>query len=479
MAFTVTFYNFSKRENSTARPSVSGTDYNVVLKDVCSVISPRFELQVSAMPQFNYCYCANFAGRYYFVKEWRWEKPFWVAYCEEDVLGTWRTSIGNSTQYVLRSSHSWDMNVVDKSYPAKIGVRYAETSVALSSEWVTSPNLSRGWFVIGVINGENSSGSYGGVSYYALQYTQMRNLLAYMFDDAEAWENIEDLSGALAKPFLDPMQYITTCMWFPVHFNTAGVGAEPIRFGFWQATSDITGYPIGGGNTAMWDSTLLTIPRPSRSDSNIRGNWLYLEPFAHYKLVCFPWGAFDIPGNLVSQNGIRLRVLIDFISGIGTLLVFNNITGTTGGPYSQTIFTQDCQIGIPMALSQIYTRYRPTQAGEYMSGLLYDIVRYYGMGATSDVGSCVEQSATTVKSAGSSGGIVQASYMSGTAYLQMSYYDAADENLNDRGRPLMQIKQISTIPGFIICADGDIAIAGSSEESLRIKQYLTGGFFYE
>lgn len=479
MAFTATFYNFSKRENSTAIPSVDGSDFNIVLKDNCSVMSPRIELNVAAMPSFNYCKVDAFSGRYYFIREWVWESPYWVAYCEEDVLATWRTTIGNSNQYILRSSHTWDMNVIDKSYPAKIGVSYAETSVRLSSEWVTAPNLSLGWFVISVINGENSSGSYGGVSYYALQYAQMRNLLAYMFDDAEAWENIEDLSGALAKPFLDPMQYITSCMWFPVHFNTAGVAAEPIKFGFWQAAGDITGYPIGGANTAMWDSTLLTLARPSRSDSNIRGNWLYLEPFAHYKLVCFPWGEFDIPGNLVSSGGIRLRVLIDFISGTGTLLVFNNIAGTSGGPYNQAIFTQDCQIGVPMALSQIYTRYKPSQVGDYMSGLLYDVVRFYGMGATSDVGSCVEQSATTVKSAGSSGGIVQASYMSGSAYLQMSYYNAADENLTDRGRPLMKIKQISTIPGFIICADGDIAIAGNAEENRRIKQYLTGGFFYE
>lgn len=479
MAFTVAFYKFSKRENSTARPSVTGSYYDVVLKDDSSLISPRFELKLSALPQFNYCYCSNFYGRYYFIKEWRWEKPFWVAYCEEDVLGTWRTSIGNSSQYVLRSSHTWDMNVVDTSYPAKIGVRYAETSVALSGEWVTLPNLSQGWFVIGVINGAAPDESYGGVSYYALQYTQMRNFLAYMFDTAPSWNDIDSLSDSLAKPFLDPMQYVTSCMWFPVHFNTGGVGAEPIRFGFWEAQSTVTGYPLGAANTLMWDSTLLTLPRPQRTDSNIRGNWLYLEPFANYKLICYPWGQINLPGNLISSNGIKIRVLIDYISGTGTLLVFNNNSGVTGGPYSQAIASFDAQLGVQMQLSQIYRDFSNLISADTLQPLITDAIRSWSLGADWAVGSTVEQSITNVSSKGTAGGIVKNSYMSGTAYLQMSYYDAVDENLNDRGRPLMQIKQISEIPGFIVVADGDIAISGNAEENRRIKQYMTGGFFYE
>ena len=54
-----------------------------------------------------------------------------------------------------------------------------------------------------------------------------------------------------------------------------------------------------------------------------------------------------------------------------------------------------------------------------------------------------------------------------------------NEDNEDRGRPLCEKVELSSIPGYQVIADPDLAIAGTSEENREIKNYLAGGYFYE
>ena len=54
-----------------------------------------------------------------------------------------------------------------------------------------------------------------------------------------------------------------------------------------------------------------------------------------------------------------------------------------------------------------------------------------------------------------------------------------DDDNDNRGRPLMERRRIGDIPGYILCADADISIAGTAVENSAIKQYMTSGFFFE
>lgn len=474
MAFTVTFYNFSKRENSTARPSVTGTAYNVVLKDDCSVISPRFELQVTAMPQFNYCYCANFAGRYYFIKEWRWEKPFWVAYCEEDVLGTWRTSIGNSSQYILRSSHEWDLNVVDSTYPAKTGPTFAATNATLEG-WGLSSSLSVGTYVLGTVNGLQG-GTYGPVTYYAVSPSVMSQFMSYMLSQAPAWDSISDLSGDLAKAFIDPFQYIVSCKWFPFEITTTS--QQVLCFGYWD--SDFSGGLMNNA-TEFYKQWTFNMTRPPRADAGARGEWEYKAPFASYWLTLYPWGTVYINPEDIDADGIICNVVVDLINGLGTLRIRSQAPGPAPANNSQLLVSQQAQVGVDIQLSQI-TNNMISGVSNVVNNPFSQIpliaTELFGMATGSDYGTALGAQ-LSAKNSGSNQGIVTSTMLAGSAIFTAEYLDPVSENLADRGRPLMQIKQISDIPGFIICADGDIAIAGNADENRRIKQYMTGGFFYE
>ena len=69
MSIAVHLYSFTKRENSTKRPSSGGTTYNCVLIDETSLMNPVFKLDIGSNPiGKNYAYVPDF-DRYYFITD--------------------------------------------------------------------------------------------------------------------------------------------------------------------------------------------------------------------------------------------------------------------------------------------------------------------------------------------------------------------------------------------------------------------------
>ena len=106
----VRFFTFSKKYNSTARPSTGYSEYECVIKSSSDVITPTIELQIglSANPSsFNYCYIPDY-NRYYWVKDWTFYNHLWVATLNVDVLATWKPYIVNTSMFVYRASNEYD-----------------------------------------------------------------------------------------------------------------------------------------------------------------------------------------------------------------------------------------------------------------------------------------------------------------------------------------------------------------------------------
>jgi len=64
-------------------------------------------------------------------------------------------------------------------------------------------------------------------------------------------------------------------------------------------------------------------------------------------------------------------------------------------------------------------------------------------------------------------------------YIQYTWEIQVDDDVAQHGRPLCKVRQLSNIPGYILCANTELAIAGTAEEEVRIRGYLESGFFYE
>ena len=81
MGISVNMYTFSKYANSTEQPAGAGTSFDCVLKDTSGVINPTIALKLDMsfnVSAYNYAYIPDFE-RYYFVREWTWERGLWVA----------------------------------------------------------------------------------------------------------------------------------------------------------------------------------------------------------------------------------------------------------------------------------------------------------------------------------------------------------------------------------------------------------------
>lgn len=98
----ITFYNITKRLNSTARPSGSGTVYSCAFKDNTSILSPVLKLQLSTKPDYNYF---KFDDRYYWITDIvSLTNDIWQISGTVDVLATFKGHINNTSAFVLYDS---------------------------------------------------------------------------------------------------------------------------------------------------------------------------------------------------------------------------------------------------------------------------------------------------------------------------------------------------------------------------------------
>ena len=472
MSFYVNFYTINKKENSTKLPGDATYSWTCNLKSPCGIINPSIEVafteETTDPSNLNYCYISLW-GRYYWVNEWTWADGYWTASCTVDVLASYRGDIGASTLYVLRAQSQSDPDIIDTVYPAKVDAYFSHSSGTVEG-WVNSPNPNSGTYVVGIVSNDNSVA--GGIAYYALTGEQMASFRAYMLGDIKEWEEITDFSGDIAKAFIDPFQYVVSCLWFPFPISSVG-SATPIKFGFW--TSNVTGTPL----TMYFAQHSVTIAFPERTEADSR-RWLYCSPFATYYLRAMPFGLIPIDPISLDKQSIDCYIATDLVTGLAELQIIVD---------GNTIATKTANVGVQVQLSQISTDYTTLATGNG-GGLISNIFDKIGgaiVGAVdalangyslSGIASSAQAGMASAEVSGSSGGMYAVTQ--GAMYtLYARYLDPVEEDIERFGRPLCKNVQISTLSGFILCGHGDIAIDGTAEESRRVREYLEGGFYYE
>ena len=69
--------------------------------------------------------------------------------------------------------------------------------------------------------------------------------------------------------------------------------------------------------------------------------------------------------------------------------------------------------------------------------------------------------------------------MSGDPVLSIVQQYASQDDLAALGRPLMDIRQLSQIPGYIKADPDELAVPCTDAELSEIREAIAGGFFYE
>jgi hypothetical protein len=466
MGFPVDFYRFSKKINSTARPSTADMTKTCTIKDPCGVLNPVIGLNLGLTDsprEYNYAYIATF-DRYYYIKEWTFQNALWYASLEVDVLASWKVSIGNSNCYVTRSSDAYNLDIIDSTYPTtKITT---VTSDIKTSPWHTA-SLSEGMYVVGIAGHSTT--------YYIFYQEALDLFFDYLFSDLYA----DALCGTWAtlypqlKAQTNPTQYITSIMWYP--FQSTATSVDTIRVGWVDVPCvawKIDGSGVVGG---IHDFTLQRHPQAER------GRYLNRAPYTKYTLFYPPWGMISLDADILANNSdIHITWFIDFRNGHGTLAV---TSGTDDNPIYLTWLHS--QIGVAHQVSQVVNK------GFGLGNVLSPVAstafslaqgKYLSAGATaisgtvSAIGDAVSSMVPTATTIGSDGGI---NSLRGNPTLSYEFKEIVNEDLSHRGRPLCSNRVINTLTGFIMVSDADISIPSTKTEQDAIRTYMEGGFFYE
>lgn len=469
---TVTLYEFRKRENSTKRPDASATqrEHQAVLKQPTSLLNPEitFDFGLKGNPTFyNYAYISDLGNRYYFIRDWTVsEGHLWTAHMEVDVLASWKASIGASTQYIKRSSYTFDGGILDTVYPTKQPPIITITEDA--TPWTTS--LSSGCYILGIIN--NQDGGMGAAHYYMFEQDGLNKLLEYLLGNSSYVGTISEISDQLLKVLFNPMQYIVSCIWYPFKITADQTGnikkLDVTPVGWWSL--DVPCYQLN--TTIKYFAS--TVPVTKHPQAASRGVYLNKQPYTTYTLYYPGVGSISLDPSLIVTDNIAIQCAVDLIANQARLTVRS----------SGLVSVQYAQLGVPIQLAQM-SQQTLQQIGDVasgVSGIVSSAVSPSGgiggmiSSAFNAIGNAVEHSYPQTTITGANGSIVGLAY---TVQLKTICYLLVDEDNPDLGRPLCKARQVSTLPGFQMVMHADIAIPGTKEENQMIKNYMESGYFYE
>lgn len=491
------FYTFTKRINSTAQPS-GGTEYNISLKGDTGILSPEVSLQWTGSGNpcaYNYAWLPDFS-RYYWVKNWTYSERQWIASLAVDVLASWKTAIGSTSKYILRSASDYDPEVLDTVYPATGEIK-DYYSVSLLT-WPTNP-LTGGSYILNVSGGDQTTTNIGGCAYYVCTAAEIQRITLQAFSQVDAmasdypsFVNVQDwniISKALLwvgetviRCTTDIGQFINSIMWIPV--DPAEISDQNVK------TPVFCGVIQVGTASALDDPTWLgSMSFDLSSATGASGiltdaAWEWVSPYAEYYFKLLPFGVIPLDSlstRFYCQN-IQATVKIDMISGLAVLQIVGN--KTVGGILQQSVLAvRSAQLGIPIGHGGAHINYV-----EALSDLVGGISGGAALAASG--GTAIAALGPTVSGIGNAAmSLIPSSMASGRSggtaaietigTLRCKQLQHVPQDITENGRPLCQIRTINTLSGYIQTRDGDITAPATDGELDQISNYLTGGFFYE
>lgn len=463
------FYQFAKRTNSTKLPS-GGQGFGIDLKAPCNIIDPEIKIATQSDPTgFNYCHLPAFS-RYYWVKNWTYSDGLWNASLTVDTLASYRDQIGNSTEYVTRSSAQYDGTISDGLYPASAKVH----SVTTAFQGGFAETISGGFFVIGCI--AKAANSIGAITYAVMTPTNAKKLSAKLLTDVSylSIDNTE-ISDSLTKVLFNPYQYIVSCNYFP--FDIAQITAHlplvpSVDVGWWSI--DVPCWILGEDNNKLTKSVSVSIPKHPQAVS--RGGYCNASPYTDYTIFLQPYGVIPLDASkLWGAVTLSIQYMVDLFTGDSILRILTDS--------NQLVHETTAKLGVPIQLSNIAVNIPSGSGGLLHTGIAAafgGIQAALSGGSFSDVGNGILNAAQAtnadVASKGATGSTIA---FDSEPYMVARFKILVDDNNEDHGRPLCKRVQLSSIPGYIMVDDPDIALAATAEEIGSVKSYLKNGFFYE
>ena len=457
MSVSMKLYSFSKDENSTAQPT-GGTSISGLLIEPCSILNPVIKLNGVTAYSYNYAYIQDFA-RYYFITDWETADGFWYIHCNVDPMASFKTAIGNSTQYVLRAAGAQNQYIVDTLYPSTGEM----TGAVVELEQGMASYLPDGWFVLNITGSSQST-----IGSYACDWHTFKNVINEMvlkYDDNNWWTN---LTQGVRNSIWQPFKHLGNVIWFPDNYIDIS-GISPIHR-LYLGNVYLDGTNI---HDDEYDMSFYYLSQPSGFSSDLEtlpkhpqaatyGKYMNLKPFTQYIYHDGVFGNIELdPTKLIDETEVRISKMTDPATGVQTLHL-------PDGQYRVS------QVGvmIPMENNSLNIGGFLSSAAGAISGVITE-------NPIAVAGSVLQMSnplQTVVSSTSQMGSTVLTwDYSTITCF----FWNAAGHDDTNKGKPYCQTKKINTLSGYILTDKAHIS--GSSmtaTEQEMITSIMDSGFYY-
>lgn len=364
--------------------------------DACSILRPVILLNVGPQANptgANYAYISEYS-RYYWVSDWTVNRGQWAATLTIDPLASWKEEIGNTFQYVLRSSSASNGYVQDAMYPA-LSKCSIQTVPVKDNPFANT--LAGGEYVVGIV-GKSGTGM-GAVNYYVMTPAQFLAFGEKLYGDTSIYDIAAEEIAAFKAQF-NPLQYIVYCQWFPFTLPK-GAARSTVDFGWWELSCQCNNIPA---SPVFGKVATFSIPNHPQSS---RGLYLNKSPYSRYILHFGPFGDIPLDSTYFPDGegrGFNANMSVDMITGLGTLRI------TTGGGYAAIVRGK---VGVDISLAQISVDYKgaAVSAVEAIGSAIITGGASLLTGGLSGISNAIDSTIPQVRSSGSNGSLVDFDYL--------------------------------------------------------------------
>lgn len=445
----IVLYHFSKRKNSTKRPTGQGTEVSCLLKSATTFQNPTFILQkpMNDMLQFNY---AKWADHYYFIDSTTSINAGQTEIsCTEDVLATYKNEISNYTCFIERSSNQTTLANDTMYIPTNDWV-LSTRNVSHKEKIMTSTYSQQ--YIIRVV-------SRTGVASYYINGDQLNDLLDYMYTESNFTDVITD---AITKLMFDPFKYIVDLKWIPfVERAFKNSNNETIQLGFWD--SGVMAKRIDE-DTVVNFSYSFAFDNPLYAITDFR---YYSSSFSNYFIKLPFIGVVALNPYKIDES---VNALYQFDATSGLCNIFLQSKKVVFASY-QFQLSVSVQIGYASTNIAQLTTSAVSLVGAGLQGNI-------AQGISSGIEAGRSITAPEVSMLGTIGNI---SNILNNQILEFNSYactsinpDGASEGYADG-----TVRSISGLSGYIKCRNASIEISGFTGDQEAVNNYLNSGFYYE
>lgn len=446
----VEFYNFSKKSNSTARPS-EGTGVPVDLKRGTTFQSPTFVLRYGLNDFLNFNY-AKWNDHYYFINSVTSINAAQIEVsCTEDVLATYKEEIGNYTCVIERSSHQ------SLLYPDALYLsddNWKKDATIIADPVGLFPKGYSGNFIVRTTSSE-------GITLYYMTQEEIDDLLSFMWSDG-SWGDV--LSDAFTKLFFDPFKYILSIDWCPIRIDNFIHLSSTVKLGFWD--SKVSGAIIGGVNAPSVNFSYDIGITNSRYNKYQFQYWN--SNFSRY-FVKLPFvGVIQLDITKTANDQLTADYYYDAVTGLCDVWLRS---GQNDLAHFQTRLSIPIQIG--------FATNNPSNILNGAANTGIQLVTGNAMGTISSglesIKGAFSPDSSVIGSNGSINGILNNRSAAQYTYTCSSIVPYPNtEGYADGNR-----RKINTLSGYVKCRNASVPINGYSGDQDAVNNFLNNGFYYE